>query len=108
MKSKVVWSGQVKGYVRAKAPEPRRELWRQIKRLADWNGRERAPRIRHLEDELVGYWRLRVERDRIIFREAFEEGQRVIKCLFAGPRLTVYEMFAELLLDELSSKQVSS
>lgn len=88
--------------MRSKAPEPRRVLWREIKALAQWDGRQTPPRIRHLEDKLTGYARLRVDRDRVIFREAFENGQRVIKCLYAGPRSSVYESFQTVLLDELS------
>ena len=102
MKSKVVWSAQVQAYINSKAPEPRKILWREIKNLAGWNGRENPPRIRHLEDELSGYARLRVNRDRVIFREAFERGGRIIKCLHAGPRNAVYETFHEIFLDELA------
>ena len=101
--AKVVWSDQVKNYVSSKAPGPRRALWQEIKKLAEWNGRENPPRIRHLEDALSGYSRMRVKGERIIFREAFEHGGRVIKCLYAGPRSNVYEAFQEILLDELSS-----
>jgi len=103
MASKVEWSAQVERYVRSKAPNPRRELCQEIKRLAHWNGQQNPPRIRHLEDKLSGYSRLRVNRHRIIFREAFEDGERIIKCLYAGPRSTVYETFQEVLLDELTS-----
>ena len=102
MKSKVIWSEQVAFYVKSKAPGPRRELWRGIKGLADWDGKENPPQIRHLEDELIGYSRLRVGAHRLIFRETVAQGQRTIACLFAGPRSTVYEAFAELFLDELS------
>jgi mRNA-degrading endonuclease RelE of RelBE toxin-antitoxin system len=103
MKSKVVWSPQVQKYVNSKAPEPRQTLWRAIKSLADWKGRENPPLIRHLEDQLADYSRLRVARDRVIFREDFERGQRVVKCLHAGPRSTVYENFQEILLDDLTT-----
>jgi mRNA-degrading endonuclease RelE of RelBE toxin-antitoxin system len=102
MKSKVVWSPQVRKYVNSKAPELRRTFWREIKNLADWNGRENPPLIRHLEDNLAGYSRLRVARDRVIFREDFERGHRVVKCLHAGPRSAVYESFQEILLDDLT------
>lgn len=102
MKTKVVWSPQVQKYVHSKAPEPRRILWREIKNLAKWNGQEDPPVTRHLEDQLAGYSRLRVARDRVIFREDFERGQRVVKCLHAGPRSTVYETFEEILLDEMT------
>ena len=100
--AKVRWSDQVEAYVRSKAPVPRRELWQGIKALATWNGREQEPRIRHLEDELSAYSRLRVRGHRVIFREACDAGERQILCLFAGPRKTVYEAFEELLLDELT------
>ena len=103
MKSKVVWSPQVQKYVNSNAAEPRRTLWREIKKLAGWNGRENPPLIRHLEDQLADYSRLRVARDRVIFREDFEWGQRVIKCLHAGPRSAVYESFQEILLDDLTT-----
>ncbi len=102
MTSKVVWSEQVENYICSKAPEPRRELWQGIKRLGEWNGRENPPAIRHMEDDLAGYSRLRVKSDRVIFREDFAEGQRIIRCLFAGPRKTVYEIFQEILLDDLA------
>jgi mRNA-degrading endonuclease RelE of RelBE toxin-antitoxin system len=103
MKSKVVWSPQVQKYVNSNAAEPRRTLWREIKKLAGWTGRENPPLIRHLEDNLSGCARLRVARDRVIFREDFERGQRVIKCLHAGPRSAVYESFQEILLDDLTT-----
>lgn len=74
------------------------------KSLATWDGRESATRIRHLlEDQLSGYTRLRVGRDRVLFREANENGARVIKCLHAGVLSTVYEAFQELFLDELGA-----
>jgi mRNA-degrading endonuclease RelE of RelBE toxin-antitoxin system len=103
MQSKVLWSEQVEAYVRSKAPAPRRELWREVKALASWNGRENPPKIRRLEDKLSGYVRLRVAGHRIIFREDFDGGQRVLKCLYAGTRSSVYESFQEVLLDELAA-----
>ena len=105
MQSSVRWSAQVETYVRSKAPGPRRELWQGIKALGDWDGREDLARLRHLEDELIGYSRLRIREHRIIFREAFQDGQRRILCLYAGPRQSVYEAFEELLLDDLSSER---
>lgn len=102
MNCKVRWSPQVENYVRSKAPEPRTELWREIKRLAEWDGRENPPRLKHLEGSLVGYSRLKVHGHRIIFREAFVSDCRAVECLFAAPRNTVYEAFEEMLLDSLS------
>ena len=105
MPSSVRWSAQVEAYVRSKAPDARRELWKGIKALGDWDGREDVARLRHLEGELVGYSRLRIREHRIIFREAFQDGQRRILCLYAGPRQSVYEAFEELLLDDLISER---
>ncbi len=108
MKSKVIWSEQVEHYVKSKAPDPRRELWRQIRALADWDGKEDPSHMCHLEDELSGYSRIRMGHHRVIFRESFIKGKRIVACAFAGPRETVYEAFAELLLDELASKHPSA
>lgn len=66
------------------------------------DGRENPPRIRHLEDELTGYSRLRVNKERVIFFENFSRNARVIECIIAGPRNTIYEIFLDLLLDELA------
>jgi len=83
------------------------ELWRRLTVLAlpdgTQYGRADPTRIRFLEDELTGYVRLRVGGHRVIFAEASVRGARQIQCLFAGPRSTVYEAFAELVLDELSA-----
>ena len=71
--------------------------------MAEWNGREDPPKIRHLEDELAGYSRLRIKADRVIFFQSFRSGQRTIECLYAGPRSAVYESFQEILLDDLTT-----
>ncbi len=102
MPFKVQWSAQVENYIRGKAPEPRQALWGAIKKLAAWDGRENPPHIVHLEDDLSGYSRVQIKGERVIFREAFENGIRVINCLHAGPRKTVYETFRELFLDDLA------
>ena len=102
MKTRIRVSGQVKAYLAARAPEGRQALKAALKSLADWNGRADPPRIRFLEDELTGYVRLRLGGHRVIFAEASVRGERQIQCVFAGPRSTAYEAFAELVLDELS------
>lgn len=103
MKARVRWSDQVEAYVSARAPDTRKALRSAIKGLAKWDGRADPPRIRFLEDDLVGYARLRVGAHRVVFREGFHERERQILCVFAGPRSTVYETFAEVMLDELST-----
>lgn len=52
---------------------------------------------------MAGYSRLRVGGHRVVFRETAIENERIILCLFAGPRNSVYELFAEIFLDEISS-----
>ena len=103
MNCKVSWTEQVEFYVRSKAPGPRRALLQGMKRLVGWDGRENPPKLRHLEDELIGYSRLRVGEHRVIFREAFVAGQREIRFIYAGPRSTVYEAFQSLFIDDLAS-----
>ena len=96
MKTSVVWSDQVARFVQAQAPEPRRQLRRAIRGLAHSRGN-----CQPLVDDLTGYSRLRVGSYRVVFREDFQEGRRVIKCLFAERRNVVYELFAQMLLDDL-------
>lgn len=57
---------------------------------------------KELTDALGGYQRLRVGPYRIIYREAFEKGGRVVKCLFAERRAVVYELFTELVVSDLT------
>ena len=96
MKAEVQWSKQVQNFVCALAPEPRRKLRLGIRRLANDQGD-----IKPLVDELTGYNRLRVADFRVIYREAFEKGVLVRKCLFAERRDVVYELFRKMVLDDV-------
>ncbi len=87
---------QVEAFVKALAPEPRRALTRAIKGLARGPGDTRA-----LEGKLTGWYRLRVSGYRVLFKESSESGVRVFNCVYANYRSIVYEMFAQLLADEL-------
>jgi mRNA-degrading endonuclease RelE of RelBE toxin-antitoxin system len=58
--------------------------------------------IRLLEGKLAGWKRLRVGGYRVIYNETLESGKRVINCVYANRRSIVYELFAELLADELT------
>lgn len=97
MKTRVDWSEQVASFVNAQPPEPGHKLRLAIRALADGGGDTKA-----LVDAMSGYQRLRVGPYRVIFREKFEEGGRVILCLFAERRAVVYEIFTEMLLADLS------
>jgi mRNA interferase RelE/StbE len=48
-----------------------------------------------LEGELEGFYRLRVQRYRIIFHYVVVKRSRVIRCVYAGHRSLIYEVFAE-------------
>jgi len=97
MRSRVDWSDQVAGFVAALAPEPKRKLRQAIRGLAEGRGD-----IKPLQDQLAGYSRLRVGGYRVVFRETSEGAQRVVKCLFAQRREVVYELFQEMILDDLA------
>ena len=98
MKAEVQWSKQVQSFVASLAPEPKRKLRAGIRGLASDAGD-----IKPLVDELTGYQRLRVGDFRIIYRDAFERGMPVRKCLFAERRNVVYEIFRKMVLDDIRS-----
>ena len=93
----VVVSGQVVAFVRRLAPEPRRLVRRALRELAGGKGD-----IRQLEGPLEGYYRLRVGPYRIVF--SYGEGQR-IECVFAERRSLVYEVFARVLAEQLTTSR---
>ncbi len=97
MKTRVEWSGQVASFVNAQSPEPRHKLRLAIRALADGGVDTRA-----LVDLMSGYQRLRLGPYRVIFREKFDEGGRVVLCIFAERRAVVYEIFTEMLLADFS------
>ena len=96
MNAEVQWSQQVQHFVSSLAPDSKKKLRAGIRALADDRGD-----IKPLVDELIGYHRLRVSHFRVIYREAFEEGVPVRKCLFAERRDVVYELFRHMVLDDI-------
>jgi mRNA-degrading endonuclease RelE of RelBE toxin-antitoxin system len=102
MSAKVIVRQQVRDFIGALAPEPRRKLTSAIKRLADEN-----KDVLQLEGKLHPYWRLRSGRIRIIFEEQFICGERLRVCFFADYRATVYKVVEQIiasgLIDELKS-----
>jgi len=99
MRTKVEVAPQVKEFVRSLASVPRRNLTRAIKSLAQDDGDRKV-----LEGKLAGYHRLRVASHRVIYREQFVYGARVIFCIFAEHRSIVYELFQQMLLKELAKR----
>jgi mRNA interferase RelE/StbE len=89
-------TAQVEAFVKALAPEPRRKLHGAIKQLATDRGEVAA-----LEGELAGWHRLRVESFRVIYREHWDQGRRIIDCVYVNRRSIVYDLFHELVKNRL-------
>jgi len=85
---------EVLDYLRRLAPQPRHALCLAIKDLAQEKGD-----IKALTDELEGFYRLRVGSHRVVFEYQIIADQRVITCVFAGPRKWIYEVFQSRLLE---------
>jgi mRNA-degrading endonuclease RelE of RelBE toxin-antitoxin system len=96
MRAEAQWSRQVQDSVSSIAPDPKKKLRAGIRGLAEDRGD-----ITPLIDELIGYQRLRVGDFRVVYREAFEKGVPVRKCLFAERRNVVYEIFRKMVLDDI-------
>ncbi len=96
MKTRVHVSPQVVAFVKSLAPEPRRRLTRSIKALAGNHGD-----VKCLEGKLEGFSRLRISGHRVIFREVFRSGERIIDCVFAEKRSIVYDLFVQLTAEEI-------
>ena len=94
--TKVRVSGQVEGFVKSLAPEPRRALRAGTKSLAPGQGD-----IKHLEGDLAGWSRLRVQTYRVVFKETWQNGQRLVDCVYANRRSVVYDLFKEILRSQL-------
>lgn len=91
---KIDVSEQVREFIRACPPEPRRWLRDGLRKLAEEKGD-----IKVLDGELEGYHRLRIRSYRIIFRYENSRHGRRIFCPFAEHRGVVYEAFLRLLAD---------
>jgi mRNA-degrading endonuclease RelE of RelBE toxin-antitoxin system len=94
--ARVFISERVKTFLESLAPEPRRKLWRAIKNLAQDRGD-----IKQLEGRLSPYWRLRVDRMRVVYDQRAVKGQRRLVCFFADHRATVYAVLEQLLASGL-------
>ncbi len=85
---------EVLDYLLRLAPEPRHALRVAIKELTHETGD-----IKPLTDELEGFYRLRVGSHRVIFAYEVIDGQRMITCVFSGPRKWIYEVFQSRLME---------
>ena len=96
MNARVLVSQRVKDFLETLAPVPRRKLWRGLKGLAHDEGDRKQ-----LEGKLAPYWRLRVDRMRVIYESRSVAGQRQLVCFFADHRATVYAVLEQLLASGL-------
>lgn len=96
---KVNVAHQVGEYIRRLAPDSRKRLRRAISLLEEERGD-----IKALEDDLHGYYRVKVRSYRIIYayRGTKRPGPPEIDVLFCEHRNTVYETFSELTSQGLS------
>jgi mRNA-degrading endonuclease RelE of RelBE toxin-antitoxin system len=96
MKTKVRAGRQVEDFLKTLAPEPRRALRLAVKSLPGGKGD-----VKLLEGRLSGFWRLRAGNIRVIFEIKAVGGERVIFCLYANYRPTVYVVLEQLLVSGL-------
>ena len=92
----VEFEQQVVDFIRSLPPEPRQAIRRALRNLQLEQGD-----IRALEAELEGFYRIRVQRYRVIFYCDVWGDQRVIRCVYAAARSIVYEVFAQRIRDLL-------
>ena len=95
-KAKVLLSDQVKQFVASLAPDSKKKLRAGLRRLETDQGD-----IKDLVDDLLGYKRLRVGPFRVSYFETVKGGRPVRECIFAERRNVIYELFSQMLLDDL-------
>ena len=93
MNTRVIIKPRVRAFLQTLAPEPRRKLWRGLKELAQDKGD-----LKQLEGNLHPFWRLRVDRMRVIYEPRSMAGERQLVCFFADHRSTVYAVLEQLLV----------
>jgi hypothetical protein len=92
MNTRVIVGHRVKYFLQTLAPEPRRRLWRGIKALAQDKGDRKQ-----LDGNLHPFWRMLVDRMRVIYEPRSVAGERHLVCFFADHRSTVYAVLEQLL-----------
>lgn len=99
--TKIRVSDQVEAFVKALAPDPKKILRAGINALA-----EGAGDIKYLEADLLGWQRLRVQNFRVVFTATFVAGTRFVDCVYVNRRAVVYELFKELLRNQLLQSEI--
>ena len=90
---KIIVSEQVEAFLRTLPPVPKHAVREAIGKLAFQQGD-----ITALENDLAGFYRLRVGRYRVVFTYA---AGMTIDCVFMENRKFVYEVFAALMKEQL-------
>jgi mRNA-degrading endonuclease RelE of RelBE toxin-antitoxin system len=92
MRIKVTIEPQPPEFIQRQPPETRKRLREAIHAV------ERGEVFpKPLEDELDGFYKLKVERFRIIIQSASEAGGPFFRNVFAERRKVVYELFSQIL-----------
>ena len=92
MKIEVLVEEQPREFIRRQPPETRKRLRQAIHAV------ERGEVFpKPLEDELDGFYKLKVERFRIIIQSASEADGPFFRIVFAERRKAVYELFSQIL-----------
>ena len=92
IKNKIVIEEQVLNFIRRQPPEARRRIREALHEVENDTAYPQP-----LEDELEGFYKLKIDRIRIILQsESGGEGP-VLKAVFAERRSVVYEIFKQIL-----------
>jgi mRNA-degrading endonuclease RelE of RelBE toxin-antitoxin system len=92
MKNRVVLEDQVVSFVQRQPPETRRRI-REALHFVEAG--ELFPET--LEDELEGFYKLKVDRIRVIMQMDSSDEGPVIKAVFGEKRRLVYELFSQII-----------
>ena len=92
MKNKLILEAQVVGFVQRQPPATRRRL-RELLHAVE-NGRI-FPEA--LDDELEGFYKLKMDRIRLILQMDSSPAGPVMKVVFAERRRVVYQLFSQIL-----------
>jgi len=92
MKTEVLIEEQPRAFIQRQPPDARKQLRQALHALA--NGGV-FPEL--LEDELEGFYKLKVGRHRLILRMDSSRARPRFKVVFAERRKVVYELFSQIL-----------
>jgi mRNA-degrading endonuclease RelE of RelBE toxin-antitoxin system len=92
MKNKILIEDQVVAFIQRQPPETRRRL-REALHAVEVGKKFPEP----LEDELEGFYKLKMDRIRIIMQMNSGSDGPVLKAVFAERRRAVYELFSQIL-----------